>query len=115
MATVMDRIEALRGRLKERLEEIRGRLRGGAAVSPQIKIGGGELIRTVRERATEAVGRIQSLKPGIIPMLKEWKPGEKLSEILTPKTKETPPPAGTPPAATQATKEKGKKALTVIG
>lgn len=47
-----------------------------------MRLGGGALVEQARQRANIAARRLSERKPGVIPMVKEFKPGERVREIL---------------------------------
>ena len=47
-------------------------------------MGGGALLAEARKRAERITARIQERKPGVIPMVKEFRPGERIKKILAP-------------------------------
>lgn len=79
-----------------RAEEMRGRLRGRGVlgssqsfsktrgVRGQGRLGGGALLEEAMKRAETITARIQERKPGVIPMVKEFRPGERIKRILAP-------------------------------
>jgi hypothetical protein len=67
-------------RIREKLQELRGKrpILGGQVV------GGGALVEKVRRRMETATARIKERKPGIVPKIREWKPGTRITELLAP-------------------------------
>lgn len=51
-----------------------------------MRIGGGALVQEAMKRVEGVTARIAERKPGMIPMVKEWRPGERLRQILAPQT-----------------------------
>lgn len=86
----------MRSRARSRVEEVRSRVQakrgtvlgheGVTGVRPQMKMGGGQLIQQVRQRADQVTARIQERKSGLIPKVQEFKPGERIRKVLTPQT-----------------------------
>jgi len=72
-------------KVRSRIQEIRARrpklLRGQEMV-----VGGGALIERTRQRVEQITARIKERKPMIVPKIKEWKPGERIRELLAPQT-----------------------------
>lgn len=78
-----ERIPALRNireKVKTRVREITGR----RALRGQVRVGGGAMIEKARQRAEQVTARIKERKPQIIPKIKEFRPGERIKEILAP-------------------------------
>ena len=76
-------LEDVRKRAQMRIGDIRGTLiqrRGGR----QPFIGNGAILSNVMNRANSITTRIQERKPGMIPMVKEFKPGDRLKTIMKP-------------------------------
>jgi len=99
------------GVVRRRLEELRMKVRTRAPFRGQIQIGGGVLIRnamnTVNNILDRATAKIQQLKPGIIPLVRErverMKVGQRIREIVTPKGVPYTPRTTTPPPETKPT------------
>ena len=72
-------------RVRARIQEIRARRPLLGHTRGQV-IGGGALIERTRQRLDEITAKIKERKPLIIPKIKEWKPGSRIREILTPQT-----------------------------
>ena len=53
-------------------------------------VGGGALIERARQRVETITARIKERKPEIVPKIREWKPGERIRELLAPQTEPTP-------------------------
>lgn len=93
MSTQFPKLEELRGRARSKLNELRGRVQAkrgqfmgsrAGTLRPQARVGGGALMQEARRRAERFTARIQERKPGILPMVKEFKPGERVKKILSP-------------------------------
>jgi hypothetical protein len=102
MSIAMD----IQSRVRQRIEEIRGALRGGKLLGGQAeqaagvvgglqlprllgvggapKVGGGQLVSEARRRAEAITARVMERKPGLIPAVQEWRPGERLKKVLAP-------------------------------
>ena len=74
-------------RVRSRIQEIRARRPKllGQSTQKQI-VGGGALIEKTRRRVEQITARIKERKPMIVPKIKEWKPGERIRELLAPQT-----------------------------
>jgi len=49
-------------------------------------VGGGALIERAKQRVETITARIKERKPEIVPKIREWKPGERIRELLAPQT-----------------------------
>lgn len=81
------KIEELRGRVMGRMSEVRSRARSGGFMGQGLsrqgmKLGGGQLVSQARQRANMASRRLSERKPGMIPMVKEFKPGQRLRQFF---------------------------------
>ena len=84
MSNQIPKLEELRDRAKQRLEEIRNKFQIGSIRSQPI--GEGSVFNKMRSRADRITARIQERKPGLLPMVNEFKPGQRVKKILTPQT-----------------------------
>jgi len=48
----------------------------------QMRLGGGAFVEQARRRANVVARRMAERKPGVIPMVKEFRPGERLREFF---------------------------------
>jgi len=71
------RIEELRRRIRERVP-----LRPEKGVTGEIEIGKGALIELARERVDELVARVAELRPRVIPLVEEFRPGERIKKLM---------------------------------
>lgn len=65
------------------VEQIRTRVRPRGLAGQQMRLGGGAFVEQARRRADVAARRLTERKPGVIPMVKEFRPGERLREFFT--------------------------------
>jgi len=75
-------------KVRTKIQEIRARrpkLLAQRQTRGQV-IGGGALIERARQRVETLTARIKERKPQLIPKVKEWKPGERIREVLAPQT-----------------------------
>jgi hypothetical protein len=64
------------------IEKARARVYGQGIAGQQMRLGGGALVEQARRRADVAARRMAERKPGIIPMVKEFRPGERLRQFF---------------------------------
>jgi len=64
------------------LEEARARVRTRGFAGQQARMGGGALVEQARRRADVATRRLAERKPGVIPMVKEFRPGERVRQLF---------------------------------
>jgi len=76
------KFQELRSRVQTRMAEARTRVRGQGLAGQQMRLGKGVLVEQVRQRADMVARRMAERKPGVIPMVKEFRPGERLREFL---------------------------------
>lgn len=84
------KVQELRSRLQTRMGAVRARVPTGGILGKgqmrlgqgQMRLGGGALVEQARQRANIAARRMAERKPGVIPMVKEFKPGERVREII---------------------------------
>ncbi|MBA7663269.1 hypothetical protein ES703_71308 [subsurface metagenome] len=77
---------SLREKARSRVQKMRGQVqgvRGQAGVRGQ-RLGGGQLVEKVKTRANRVSSRIQERKPNLFPQIKEFSPGTRLRQILSP-------------------------------
>lgn len=80
-------MEEVRGRARSKIEQLRGRVmtRGGGGFlsqRSQVMVGKGALVEQARRRANQVSRRLMERKPGIIPMVKEFKPGQRVRQLF---------------------------------
>lgn len=109
MSTQYPNLEEIRTRVKKRTDEIRGRLGTGGTIRRQV--GNGALVNQMMSRANTITARIQERKPGIIPMVKEFKPGERIKKVITPQTASPPNP---PPRVIPRPFQRGKEMSVIV-
>jgi len=68
-----------RGRL---VEQARTRIQARGFAGQQMRFGGGALVEQARRRADVATRRLTERKPGVIPMVKEFRPGERVRQLF---------------------------------
>lgn len=74
--------ENIRGRFKQRLDEVRSRVR---EIRPSSRmVGGGTIVNEIMNRADRMTARISERKPGLIPLVKEFRAGARLKKVLSP-------------------------------
>lgn len=64
------------------LEQARARIQTRGFAGQQMRLGGGAFVEKARSRADIASRRMAERKPGVIPMVKEFKPGERLRQFF---------------------------------
>lgn len=64
------------------VEQARGRIQTRGFAGQQMRLGGGAFVEQARRRANVAARRMAERKPGVIPMVKEFRPGERLREFF---------------------------------
>ncbi len=64
------------------IEQARARVRTRGIAGQQMRLGGGALVEQARRRADTVARRMAERKPGVIPMVKEFRPGERLREFF---------------------------------
>lgn len=64
------------------IEKARARVYGQGITGQQMRLGGGALVEKARSRADMAARRMAERKPGIIPMVKEFRPGERVRGLF---------------------------------
>ncbi len=72
-------IQLGRGRL---VEQARTRVQARGFTGQRMRFGGGSLVEQARRKADMAARRLTERKPGIIPMVKEFRPGERLRQFF---------------------------------
>ena len=63
-------------------EQARTRIQTRGFSGRQMRLGGGAFVEQARRRANVAARRMTERKPGIIPMVKEFRPGERLRQFF---------------------------------
>ena len=63
------------------IEQARARVRTRGIAGQQMRLGGGALVEQARRKADMVSRRMAERKPGVIPMVKEFKPGERLRQF----------------------------------
>ncbi|GAH68341.1 unnamed protein product [marine sediment metagenome] len=63
-------------------EQIRTRVRAPVLAGQQVRVGGGALVEQVRRRADMVSRRAMERKPGVIPMVKELRLGERIRGVF---------------------------------
>ena len=64
------------------IEKARARVQTRGFAGQQARMGGGALVDQVRRRADVATRRLTERKPGVIPMVKEFRPGERVRQLF---------------------------------
>ena len=64
------------------VEQARTRIQTRGFAGQQMRLGGGAFVEQARRRANVAARRLTERKPGIIPMVKEFRPGERLRQFF---------------------------------
>jgi len=64
------------------VEQARTRIQTRGFSGQQMRLGGGAFVEQARRRANVAARRMTERKPGIIPMVKEFRPGERLRQFF---------------------------------
>jgi len=64
------------------VEQARTRVQARGFAGQQMRFGGGALVDQVRRRADVATRRLTERKPGVIPMVKEFRPGERVRQLF---------------------------------
>ncbi len=64
------------------VEQARARIQTRGFAGQQMRLGGGAFVEQARRRANVAARRLAERKPGVIPMVKEFRPGERLREFF---------------------------------
>lgn len=84
MSARLPKLEELRSRVQSKVAQARGRFAGqrGGGYSPQMQIGGGQLINRAKAKAEQIMRKVKERRPGIIPMVKEFKPGERIRKVI---------------------------------
>jgi len=76
------KVQELRNRVMERVAQVRGRVGMRGMAGQQVMVGKGALIEQARRRADEIARRLAERRPGIIPMVKEFKPGQRVRQFF---------------------------------
>ena len=84
----MSNLEEMRNKAQQKISEVRSRIQSRTLRRPSV--GQGTIITQVMTRADRLTARIQERKPSLLPMVKEFKPGERVKQILTPQTANRP-------------------------
>jgi hypothetical protein len=83
MVMSFPKVQELRSRLQARVGAARARVPAGRFMGQgQMRLGGGALVDQARQRADMAARRLAERKPGVIPMVKEFRPGERIRQFL---------------------------------
>ena len=64
------------------VEQARTRVKARGFAGQQMRLGGGAFVDQARRRANVAARRLAERKPGVIPMVKEFRPGERLRQFF---------------------------------
>jgi len=70
-------VEEVTGRVRDVIRRIRERIPGGPMMG-QIQVGRGQLIETARSKLREVTSRIEAMRPRVVPVVKEYRLGEKI-------------------------------------
>lgn len=86
MSMKFPEIGKIRTRVQSKVAQMKGRFRmqqGGFAkgLSGQ-RIGGGQIANKVRSRLDQATRKIKERRPGMIPQVKEFKPGKRIRQMI---------------------------------
>ena len=69
------KVQELRGRIQSRVSQAQSRL---GVSRPTGMVGGGQLVGKARQRADMVARKLTERRPGIIPMVSEFKPGQRI-------------------------------------
>lgn len=79
----LPKVQELRSRVQAKVAEVRTRARARGLAGQQMRIGGGALIEQARRKADIAARRLEVRRgKGIIPMVKEFRPGERIRRFF---------------------------------
>jgi len=70
-------VEEVTGRVRDIIRRVRERIPGGS-MAGQIQVGRGQLIETARSKLRELTSRVEALRPRVVPIVKEYRLGEKI-------------------------------------
>ena len=75
-------IERLRGRVRARLEELRARVPLRGSTQGQIQLGKGALLEKAKTMVRTVSARVEEVRPRIVPVVKEYRVGAKLEQLM---------------------------------
>lgn len=73
----------IRQRAQQRIAEVRGTISTRKNTGTQ-RFGNGVIVNNIMNKANTISQRIMERKPGMIPMVKEFKPGDRLRQVMSP-------------------------------